>query len=471
MKNIPISLILFFGIQVSLFSQDCLPWGVQFFTQQEIDDFQVNYPGCTEIGGLVTVFGPTITDLDGLSIVTAMKGGISIFDCPNLLSIDGLSNVIYLGPGGNVFLSGLPNLESLAGLEGLDTINGSLIIGGGSYGGIIQLENLAGLNNLKAVGGYVEVSNCSALTSLWGLHQLSSIGGRFNIFNNNLLPNLSGLESLTSVGLNPVGPYGDDLNIGDPGMGGNDSLQSLIGLNNLQTIGGDLNIVLNWNLQTLFGLQNLISIGGNLHLFYNDQITNLQGLESIESIGGKIDIASCLSLETLQGIENIAGNSIEGIDISMNPLLSECDIQSICSFLISPTGIVTFENNAPGCNSPAEVEEACMSCLPEGIWLSTQQQIDSFPINYQGCTQIEGSVYIGNWDPTNITNLDSLIQLTTIAGGLSIEANSLLTSLSGLNNLVSIAGTLEIGNWEQPNINLVSLDGLNNNICGWGCLY
>ena len=179
-----------------------------------------------------------------------------------------------------------------------------------------------------------------------------------------MLPNLSGLESLTSVGLNPAGT-GDDLNIGNLGFGGNDSLQNLIGLNNLQTIGGDLNINLNWNLQTLFGLQNLSSIGGNLHLFYNDQITNLQGLESIESIGGNIEIASCLNLETLQGIENIEGNSIEGIDISMNPLLSECDIQSICSFLISPTGIVTFESNAPGCNSQEEVEAACLTGLSE----------------------------------------------------------------------------------------------------------
>ena len=420
MKNLPITIILLIGIQFNLFSQDCLPWGVQFFTQQEIDDFQVNNPGCTEIGGLVTVFGPTITNLDGLSTVTSMKGGISIFDCPDLVSIEGLSNVSNLGPVGNVFLSGLPNLESLAGLEGLDTINGSLIIGGGSYGGIIQLENLAGLNNLKAVGGYVEVSNCSALTSLWGLHQLSSIGGRFNIFNNNLLPNLSGLESLTSVGLNPAGT-GDDLNIGNLGFGGNDSLQNLIGLNNLQTIGGDLNINLNWNLQTLFGLQNLSSIGGNLHLFYNDQITNLQGLESIESIGGNIEIPSCLNLETLQGIENIEGNSIEGIDISMNPLLSECDIQSICSFLISPTGIVTFESNAPGCNSQEEVEAACLTGFSE---LEAVSSVTIFP------NPADETIFItaNNHQQINVVNIYDLAgELVLKAKGdlMNIKVNTL----------------------------------------------
>ena len=34
------------------------------------------------------------------------------------------------------------------------------------------------------------------------------------------------------------------------------------------------------------------------------------------------------------------------------------------------------------------------SCLPGGITFTTQAQIDSFPINYPGCSEIEGFVEI-----------------------------------------------------------------------------
>ena len=34
-----------------VFSQGCLPEGITFTTQEQIDNFQTNYPGCTEIEG------------------------------------------------------------------------------------------------------------------------------------------------------------------------------------------------------------------------------------------------------------------------------------------------------------------------------------------------------------------------------------------------------------------------------------
>ena len=35
----------------AVFSQGCLPEGITFTTQEQIDNFQINYPGCTEIEG------------------------------------------------------------------------------------------------------------------------------------------------------------------------------------------------------------------------------------------------------------------------------------------------------------------------------------------------------------------------------------------------------------------------------------
>jgi hypothetical protein len=57
------------------------------------------------------------------------------------------------------------------------------------------------------------------------------------------------------------------------------------------------------------------------------------------------------------------------------------------------------------------------SCLPGMNYFSNQAQIDSFPINYPGCTVIEGDVYIGGED---ITNLDGFNVLTSIESNLSV---------------------------------------------------
>ena len=45
----------------------CLPEGITFTTQEQIDSFQINYPGCTEIEGDVQICGNDITNLNGLN--------------------------------------------------------------------------------------------------------------------------------------------------------------------------------------------------------------------------------------------------------------------------------------------------------------------------------------------------------------------------------------------------------------------
>jgi hypothetical protein len=39
--------------------------------------------------------------------------------------------------------------------------------------------------------------------------------------------------------------------------------------------------------------------------------------------------------------------------------LATCEVQSICNYLASPNGTITILDNATGCNSQEEVEEAC----------------------------------------------------------------------------------------------------------------
>ena len=116
------------------------------------------------------------------------------------------------------------------------------------------------------------------------------------------------------------------------------------------------------------------------------------------------------ALTSLMGLDNIESNSIEDLIIYGNGCLFTCEVQSICDYLASPNGTVNIHDNAIGCNSQQEVEEECLRhCLPEGITFTTQAQIDSFAVNYPGCTEIDGDVIIGRSNPTtDISNLNGL---------------------------------------------------------------
>ncbi|MEM9823536.1 MAG: hypothetical protein AAF985_20800, partial [Bacteroidota bacterium] len=73
-------------------------------------------------------------------------------------------------------------------------------------------------------------------------------------------------------------------------------------------------------------------------------------------------------------------------------------------------------------------------CLADGITFTSQQEIDDFPTNYPGCTEIEGPVTIGILFGTNdITNLNGLSQITSMMS-IKIQSNNSLEDLTGLNN-------------------------------------
>ncbi len=73
------------------------------------------------------------------------------------------------------------------------------------------------------------------------------------------------------------------------------------------------------------------------------------------------------------------------------------------------------------------------TCLPDGLSLTTQAQVDAFPGTYPGCTQVIGAVSISGG---NITDLGPLGGLT-YTGGLVINGATALTDLSGLGSLTT----------------------------------
>jgi hypothetical protein len=72
-KLIPLLTVVAISYTFAL-SQSCLPEGIIFTSQEQIDNFQTNYPGCTEIMGTVLIEGNNITDLNGLNVITSVGG-------------------------------------------------------------------------------------------------------------------------------------------------------------------------------------------------------------------------------------------------------------------------------------------------------------------------------------------------------------------------------------------------------------
>jgi hypothetical protein len=103
------------------------------------------------------------------------------------------------------------------------------------------------------------------------------------------------------------------------------------------------------------------SIGGNLSIGINASLTDISGLINLTSIGENsgISIQSNDILSSLYGLDNIEASSIDGLMITNNPMLSTCEVQSICDYLVNQTGSLWLSGNATGCNSKEEVVDAC----------------------------------------------------------------------------------------------------------------
>lgn len=94
-------------------------------------------------------------------------------------------------------------------------------------------------------------------------------------------------------------------------------------------------------------------------------------------------------------------------------------------------------------------------CPGAPLTLTTQAQVNNFPTNYPGCTEMEVSLTING---SNITNLNGLSQLESLVRSLFIFNNPSLTSLAGLSNLSNIGAELTVDNCDV----LTNLNGLEN---------
>jgi len=209
-------------------------------SQDQIDNFESQYPDCTDIKGFVIIRGDNITDLSGLD---------------KLITI-----------GGYLVINWNNSLTSLSGLENLTTIGGYLNISNND-----ALINLKGIENLSNVNGYqINISNNSSLVNLTEWENLHFIKGGLELGYNSSLKSLDGLNYIDSIGDYLILQY-------------NYNLIDIKALENVTSIGGMLKITKCNSLIDLTGLGNVSSINGSLEIIENNSLESLSGIDSLNA--------------------------------------------------------------------------------------------------------------------------------------------------------------------------------------------
>ncbi len=385
-------ILMFFASLISITSaQPCLPDGIIFDRQTQIDSFQINYPICSEILGDVKIRGGNITNLNGLYVLTHISGSLTIVENGNLISLAGLDNLISVG--GDLLIQVNIDLTSLTGLDNLTLIGGSLVFTSNS-----DLTDLNGLGNLTSIGGDLLIKD--NLISLIGLDNLLTISGSLIIKFSESLINLTGLENVDSIGGNLVINY-------------NHSLTSLAGLH--AATQGNLQITEN-------SLLCMCAVPGIC-----DYLANPKGVIDIYN-----NAEGC---NNPPEVADVCGISLECLPFGNYRFLNQVEIDSFpynyanCNQLngdtyISGNGI----SNLNGFNNLTFIEGKIEVRSTNITNLSGLDNIDS----------IKGDLFLSNNPLSSLINLEDL---TFIGGELRIGNCDSLNNLIGLDNVTSVKST------------------------------
>ena len=388
-------------------SQTCYPAGIVFTSQMEVDNFIIDNPTCTHIGGNVVIDGP-VTDLLGLANITEIDGGIYILQV-SLTNFNGLQSLTSVGEAIELegitdvtALSSLSNVGSfilddmLAATGGADVIN--QIVHLGDF--IIDVESEATtldiFHSLESVELF-DIENNDALISLQGFENVTYIGTFIVSFDQSLeqLPDFGNLDSIYSIEINnaeqllQVPSFGNAtwahdikvlLNTALVNLDGwqhfttvedrlqvshGDNMIDFTGLNNITSVGGNAYFGYSVNQLSMNGLNNLTSVGGNFSMNLFENMVSLHGLESLQYVGGDFTLNDTYQLTDISALQYPL--TIDGyLTVTSNHLLSNCNAEAVCSKISVDPLNVEIALNAAGCETIEEVAAACALSSVQG---------------------------------------------------------------------------------------------------------
>ncbi len=274
-----------------------------------------------QVDGRLVINETLLTDLRGMNSLQAVGGSVILNNNNSLLSLSGISNITEIGGSLGIYsndsLTELGprrlaeikqdlriwrnhSLLNLTGLESVEIVGSSLIIEENE-----SLITLEGVDGLKSIGQDLKVEENESLISLNGLDNLNFVGEFIYIFLNESLTSLDGLQGLEKIL--------------DMQIDANVNLQSLLGLNNLVKVEGNLSLINNLNLRKIGSLSKLEEVTGGLGLYFNPPLTSLNGLEALTRVGTLIidGHEELVDLAPLQKLTTVT----TGIEVTDNEIL------------------------------------------------------------------------------------------------------------------------------------------------------
>ncbi len=386
------------------------------------------------------------------TITLSTQTQVNTFACTNINGTliieddnDGVDNIVDINPiwtnglngasaivTGNVIVRNNDNLPNLNGLDGIIEIQGDYII-----------EDNNGINtnsftqNVTYVGGDIIVRNNPNAPNINHWYEITSIGGDFIVENNASMTFIQGLGDLISVG--------GGIRIID-----NPSLSNLnVFFQDLESIGGTLNMDNNDALVTWPGLPNVTSIG-NIFIRNHENLVEIQGFTSLTNLNGTITVTVNQNLETISGFDNVT-------DLDNIFIFDNANLETISTF-DAFTNISTIDIS--GHPSLTTIPEFPNISSISGNFLLQNNGLSAIP-DYDTFTSIGGTLTISNQD---ITSIDGFTNLTSIGNLFSITSNTSLTTVTGFTSLSDVGGNLRVTNnsvlaeccWLLPIIDVTS---------------
>ena len=365
--------------------------------------------------------------------ITSIAHGAYCHAMEALKSFEGLENLETIGKDLEIIScnntetgKSLKNLSSFKGLDKLQQIGGSLKL----FSNLPEKEyyifspafsSFEGLGNLKSIGGSLEIgvnrsTKLASLSSFTGMEKLEYIGNNFIIRGE--LPNFTSFSGLTNLNM-VMGDFVMQFEASETDV-------SLQGLNNLQSIGGNLTLSI-VRLKNLRGLNNLNNIGKD---FTVEHIASLEGLGNISTIKGNLSIGynTFTSFKGLENLTLIEGNlfmndgrflSFEGLN-NLKTIKGDFELKSNTAF----NKITSFE----GLNSLQVIGGSFKLTAIS----STVHEASSFNAleSFEGLNNLE---YIGG----GMELTSAIIEQARVSASFKC-----LKSFRGLNKLASIGGDL-----------------------------
>jgi cysteine-rich repeat protein len=332
------------------------------------------FAGCISITGNLRIESSKLTDIDLLKSLTHVEKGLYIRDNLSLQNIDGLRNLLSAGA---LVVQNNPVLKDLDGLSKLGEITGGVELQRKTtppnplppnyrpyhirqfetsrITNNTSLVNLSGLSNLKSIKTDLSIENNGSLVNIKGMNDITSINA-LSIRSNPNLVKLDGFSRLETVEnnldiennnkLEDVSELGElsSINQGSLILESNPRLSDMAGLSNIKKIRQNLIIRNNDALTSLdlYALR-LEDKTMSIHIIDNDAISSIEGLGKLE---GKIQLLAVSRNRNLSSLEGLNGiTSIESrAEIEDNKTLK--DLKGLRSLTSIGLSIKINRNNA-----------------------------------------------------------------------------------------------------------------------------